>query len=70
MASFGKALFWKDESSVKKMLKTWTAQELARVSERIGALERNLMFTPVPEREAFGEELLAIARKARSATQA
>jgi DNA polymerase-3 subunit delta len=70
MASFGKALFWKDGSSVKKMLKTWTAQELARVSERIGALERNLMFTPVPEREAFGEELLAIARKARSATQA
>lgn len=67
MASFGKALFWKDKLSVEKMLRRWSADDLARVAERAGALERALMFSDVPEREAFGEELLAIARKARSA---
>ena len=66
MASLGRALFWKDRAPVERMLRTWTADELARVAERAGALERNLMFTEVPEREALGEELLAIARKARS----
>ena len=67
LTSFGKALFWKDKPAVEKMLRTWSANELATVAERAGALERNLMFSEMPEREALGEELLAIARKARSA---
>lgn len=67
MTSFGKALFWKDKASVEKMLRQWSADDLARVAARAGALERALMFSDVPEREALGEELLAIARKARSA---
>lgn len=64
MTSLGKSLFWKDKPAVEKMLRTWTAEELARLAERVGALERELMFSEVPEREALGEELLAIARKA------
>lgn len=67
MASFGKTLFWKDKGAVGRMLKAWTADELARVAERAGRLERELLFGDAPEREALGEELMAIARKARSA---
>jgi DNA polymerase-3 subunit delta len=67
LTSLGKALFWKDKPSVEKMLRKWTADDLAKVAERAGQLERNLMFSQMPEREALGEELLAIARKARSA---
>jgi DNA polymerase-3 subunit delta len=66
MASFGRALFWKDKDAVAKMLRTWTADELATIAGRVGTLERNLIFTEAPENEALGEELLAIARKARS----
>jgi DNA polymerase III subunit delta len=65
MASFGR-LFSKDRARVAAMLKRWTAQELATIAERAGALERNLMFSEMPEREALAEELLGIARKARS----
>ena len=68
MASFGKALFWKDKPSVEKMLRTWSAADLATIAERAGQLERNLMFTEMPERDALGEELLTIARRARSRT--
>ena len=66
MASFGKALFWKDKVKVETMLKRWTAREIATIAKRAGSLERNLMFGDAPPREALGEELLAIARKARS----
>lgn len=66
MASLGRALFWKDKSAVQRMLQKWTAADLATIAERAGKLERSLMFTAAPEREALGEELLAIARKARS----
>ena len=66
MASFGRALFWKDKDAVARMLRTWTADGLATVAERVGILERGLMFSDAPENEALGEELLAIARKARS----
>ena len=65
MASFGKSLFWKDKEPVQIMLRSWSARDLATVAERAGALERALMFTGAPEREALGEELLGIARKAR-----
>jgi DNA polymerase-3 subunit delta len=66
MTSFGRALFWKDKSSVERMLQRWTAAELATIAQRAGALERALIFSEAPERESLGEELLAIARKARS----
>jgi DNA polymerase-3 subunit delta len=67
MASLGKSLFWKDKPLVEKILARWSAHELATISTRLGMLERKLMFSEIPEREALGEELLAIARKARSA---
>jgi DNA polymerase III subunit delta len=69
MASFGKSLFWKDKAPVEKMLARWTADGLATAAERAGALERNLMFGEAPECESLGEELLAIARKARRAAR-
>ena len=66
MASSGRPLFFKEKAKVQRMLSKWSAKELATASDRAGKLERSLMFTPVPDREALGEELLAIARKARS----
>lgn len=66
MTSFGKSLFWNDKSAVEKMLNRWTADGLATAAERAGALERGLMFGEAPEFESVAEELLAIARKARS----
>jgi DNA polymerase-3 subunit delta len=66
MTSLGRALFWKDKTKVQRMLSKWSAEDLATVAERAGRLERSLMFTAAPAREALGEELLAIARKARS----
>jgi len=66
MTSLGRSLFWKDKSKVGRMLQKWSADDLATVADRAGTLERSLMFTPAPDREALGEELLAIARKARS----
>jgi DNA polymerase-3 subunit delta len=65
MTSLGRSLFFKDQAKVRRMLSRWTADGLATAAERAGKLERALMFTPVPHREALGEELLAIARKAR-----
>ena len=72
MTSLGKALFWKDKPVVGRMLTQWDAKRLATVAERTGRLERALMREVVrqgarePETEALGEELLAIARAARS----
>ena len=66
MASLGRSLFWKDKAKVQQMLQKWSADDLATVADRTGKLERSLIFTSAPEREAFGEELFAIARKARS----
>lgn len=66
LTSSGRALFWKEKGKVQRMLSKWTAENLATIAVRVGDLERILMFTSAPEREALGEELLAIARKARS----
>lgn len=66
MTSFGRMLFWKDKSKVQRMLSKWNSDDLATVVDRAGKLERLLIFSPGPDREALGEELLAIARKARS----
>jgi DNA polymerase-3 subunit delta len=71
MTSLGKALFWKDKAKVQKMLTNWSAEDLATVAERAGRLERDLMRPRVrpdagpAQRDAVGEELIAIARKAR-----
>lgn len=65
MASIGKSLFWKDKELVAKLLTKWDAKRLAALSHRVGVLERDLMFTPLPERDALGEELIAIARATR-----
>ena len=64
MTSLGKSLFWKDKPMVAKMLSAWDAKRLATVSERVAKLESDLMFTPVPDQQALGEELIAIARAA------
>ena len=66
MTSLGRSLFWKDKSKIQQILQKWNADDLATVAERTGKLERSLMFTAAPQRELLGEELLAIARKARS----
>jgi DNA polymerase-3 subunit delta len=72
MTSLGKSLFFKDQAKVRQMLSKWNAEGLATATERAGRLERELMRplarpnSGVPDREALGEELLAIARKARS----
>jgi DNA polymerase-3 subunit delta len=66
MTSLGRAVFWKEKDRVASMLKRWTAEDLATIAERVGSLERNLMFGDAPPREALGEELLTIARKAKS----
>jgi DNA polymerase-3 subunit delta len=64
IASVGRALSWKNKSSVERMLRAWTAQELAAIAGRAAALERDLLFTDAPAREALEEELFAIARRA------
>jgi DNA polymerase III subunit delta len=66
MTSTGRTLFFKEKAKIQRMLTKWSAGELAKAAARIGKLERALVFTAAPEREALGEELLAIARKARS----
>jgi DNA polymerase-3 subunit delta len=66
LTSMGKALFWKDKDRVGQMLHKWSAEDLAKAAERAGRLERELIFSRAPQADALGEELLAIARKARS----
>ena len=66
MASFRKSFFWKDESLVAKLLHKWDSAALSTIAERAGKLERALMLSDAPPAETLGEELVAIARKARS----
>ncbi|HEX5236936.1 MAG TPA: DNA polymerase III subunit delta [Sphingomicrobium sp.] len=72
MASLGKSLFWKDKPAFEKMLTRWSSADLARIAERAGRLERELMRprarpgSAMPEEAAVGEELLAIAHRARA----
>jgi DNA polymerase-3 subunit delta len=65
MTALGKSLFWKDKELFGRLLGLWDAKGLARVAERAGRLERDLLFSPASNREALGEELLSIARAAR-----
>ena len=66
MTSFGRALCWKEKPRVQKLLQRWDARGLGTISDRAARLERDLLFSPAPDREALGEELLSIARAARS----
>jgi DNA polymerase III subunit delta len=66
MTSLGRAVNFKEKGKVRRMLDKWNAENIATVSQRAGELERSLIFSPAPDRETLGEELLAIARKARS----
>jgi DNA polymerase-3 subunit delta len=65
LTSLGKSLFWKDKPLVSKLLTRWDAAGVAKVAERAGRLERELMLGDAPPRESLGEELVAIARAAR-----
>lgn len=66
MTSMGKSLFWKDKPLVERLLGQWDSTGLARLSERVGILERRLMRgDSPPPAEAMSEELIAIARQAR-----
>jgi DNA polymerase-3 subunit delta len=64
MTSLGRALFWKDKALFSKLLSLWDSRRLATVAERAGKLEQELIFSDVPNQEALGEELIAIARAA------
>jgi DNA polymerase-3 subunit delta len=66
MTSLGKSLFWKDKPMVARMLSTWDSKRLATVADRASKLESDLLFSPAPDQDALGEELLAIARAAAS----
>ena len=66
LKSLGRALFFKDEPVVRRMLQAWNAGALATAADRAGALERALMIGPgLPPAEALGEELVAVARAGR-----
>ena len=65
MTSMGKALFWKDKPMVQTMLHRWPADRLARLSERIGTLEQQLVFAKGPARAQLAEEMLAVVRAGR-----
>jgi DNA polymerase-3 subunit delta len=64
MTSLGRSLFWKDKPLVAKLLSMWDSRRLATVAERAARLEHELIFSEVPNQEALGEELIAIARAA------
>ena len=64
LTSLGRALFWKDKPLVSRLLAMWDSRRLATVAERASRLERELIFSEVPNQEALGEELIAIARAA------
>jgi DNA polymerase-3 subunit delta len=66
VASAGKSVFFKEKELVTKLLSLWNSPALARLSERLGSLERQLMRADAPpDTEAVGEELVAIARAGR-----
>jgi DNA polymerase-3 subunit delta len=62
LTSMGKALFWKDKDSVKRMLSSWSADRIAQASARVAALERQLMLSKAPEEASLSETLVTLAR--------
>ena len=64
MTSLSRSLFWKDKPLISRLLSMWDSRRLATVAERAARLEHELIFSEVPNQEALGEELIAIARAA------
>jgi DNA polymerase-3 subunit delta len=62
LASLGKALFWKDNSIVQRMLSIWSSERIAQAATRVAALERHLMLSKVPEEASMAEMLIVLAR--------
>jgi DNA polymerase-3 subunit delta len=70
VTSAGKSVFWKEKELAARLVSLWDSRALARVLERSGALERQLMRADSPPpAEALEEELVAIARTARAANR-
>ena len=67
MTSAGRAIFWKDQELVKRLLRIWPPERLARLVERSAEVEKALMLSDAPEVASVGEHLIAIGRW-RSAT--
>lgn len=66
VASAGKSVFFKEKELVARLLSLWDPQSLARVAERVGQLERQLMRPDSPpDADALGQELVAIAQQAQ-----
>lgn len=65
LTSLGKALFWKDKPVVQRLLVTWSADRIAAAAERVGKVERDLVFSQADGEAALGETLITIARAAR-----
>lgn len=65
MTSMGKALFWKDKDSVRRMLSAWSSERIAQASNRVAALERSLLLTKAPEEASLAETLITLARAAQ-----
>lgn len=65
MTSMGKQLFWRDKSLVERMLKGWSAERIALLTETVSSLERALMLSRIPSEASLGEALIRIARSAR-----
>ena len=65
MASAGRAIFWKDQDLVKRLLRTWPPERLARLVERSAEVEKALMLSDAPEVASVGEHLITVARVAQ-----
>lgn len=65
MASFGRAMFWRDKQMVEAAIERWSSAAIAKAVERCASLERSLIFSDAPAIPALGEELIAVARAAR-----
>lgn len=65
MTSMGKSLFWKDKGLMQQLLTGWSAERLAAMLERAGALEKAIIFSDEPPVAALEEELVTIARAAQ-----
>jgi DNA polymerase-3 subunit delta len=65
MASVGRTMFFRDKQALEAMLERWSAAAIAKAVERCAILERTLIFSDAPPIAALGEELIAVALKAR-----
>lgn len=65
MTSASRAIFWKDQELVRRLLSLWPPERLARLVERSAEIEKALMLSDVPEVASIGEHLVTIARVAQ-----